>query len=210
MVSLIFGGKFEVKAPRPKVWEFIVVGGSALVQAAQKLREEAKAKLGSDSSDELLKHEFDVAVFRPQNEQLNAFGANLVTALLDESGSVRLKEIRAYYDVGRALNPSMIQSQIIGGSAQGLGQVLTEEVKYDDEGQLLTATIADAGLTNATAIPNVVTKLAQIPSSLPHGAKGVGESPTMGVPPAAMRAIEKLVGKRMRETPIPLELLVSN
>lgn len=184
-----------------------VVGGSALIQAAQKLREEATAKLGSDSSDELLKHEFDVVVFRPQNEQLNAFGANLVTAQLDESGSVRLKEIRAYYDVGRALNPSMIQSQIIGGSAQGLGQVMTEEVRYDDEGQLLTATIADAGLTNARGMPNVVIKLAQIPSSLPHGAKGVGESATMGVPPAAMRAIEKLVGKRIRETPIPLELL---
>jgi carbon-monoxide dehydrogenase large subunit len=56
-------------------------------------------------------------------------------------------------------------------------------------------------------MPNVVTKLAAIPSSLPHGAKGVGESPTMGVPPAAIRAIEKLVGKRLRETPIPIELV---
>jgi len=77
--------------------------------------------------------------------------------------------------------------------------------KYDEEGQLLTATIADAGIIGAITMPNVVIKLARVPSNLPHGAKGVGESPTMGVPPAAMRAIEKIVGKRLRETPIPIE-----
>jgi carbon-monoxide dehydrogenase large subunit len=54
-------------------------------------------------------------------------------------------------------------------------------------------------------MPSVKIKLAENPSALPHGAKGVGESPTMGVPPAAMRAIEKMVGKRLRETPIPIE-----
>jgi len=182
-----------------------VVGGAALVEAARKIKHEAKAKLRKYSSEELLKHEFDVTIFRSQKEMLNAFGANLVTARIDESGRVRLKECVAYYDVGRPLNPKMIESQVIGGSAQGIGQVLTEQAKYDEEGQLLTATIADAGLTSALAMPDVVVKLASIPSSLPHGAKGVGESPTMGVPPAAMRAIEKLVGKRLRETPIPIE-----
>jgi carbon-monoxide dehydrogenase large subunit len=54
-------------------------------------------------------------------------------------------------------------------------------------------------------MPPVAVKLANVPSSLPHGAKGVGESPTMGIPPAAIRAVEKLVGKRLRETPIPIE-----
>jgi carbon-monoxide dehydrogenase large subunit len=184
----------------------VVVGGSAVVEASRKLKEEATAQLGHYSPEELLRHKFDVTVFRPQKEQLNAFGANIVTAKLDEFGNVRLKEIRAYYDVGRALDPAMIQSQIIGGSAQGVGQVLSEEVKYSEEGQLLTATIAEAGLTNALTMPPVVIKLASIPSTLPHRAKGVGESPTMGVPPAAIRAIEKLVGKRIRETPIPIEL----
>jgi carbon-monoxide dehydrogenase large subunit len=100
----------------------------------------------------------------------------------------------------------MIESQVIGGSAQGIGQVLTEEAKYNDEGQLLTATIADAGLISALTMPQVEVKLAHAPSSLPHGAKGVGESSTMGVPPAAVRAIEKLVGRRLRETPIPIEV----
>lgn len=133
----------------------------------------------------------------------------MVTAILDETGAVKVKDCVAYYDVGRALNPSMIESQIIGGSAQGIGQVLNEQVTYDEEGQLMTATIADAGIMSALTMPNVVVKLANVPSSLPHGAKGVGESPTMGVPPAAIRAIERLIGKRLRETPIPIELITT-
>jgi carbon-monoxide dehydrogenase large subunit len=186
-----------------------VVGGAALIKASRKLKDEATAKLGKYSPQELLTQEFDVTVFHSQNEQLNAFGANLVTAHLDESGNVALTECKAYYDVGRQLNPAMIESQIIGGSAQGIGQVLSENVVYDDEGQLLTATIADAGILNALAMPPVQVKLANIPSTLPHGAKGVGESPTMGVPPAALRAIEKILGRRLRETPIPIELLTT-
>jgi carbon-monoxide dehydrogenase large subunit len=182
-----------------------VTGGTALIEASRKVKHQATTKLGKYSAEELLRHEFDATVFTSQKEQLNAFGANLVTAYLDASGTVRLKECVAYYDVGRALNPAMIESQVIGGSAQGIGQTLTEEAKYSEEGQLLTATIADAGIPSALAMPNVVVKLANIRSPLPHGAKGVGESPTMGVPPAAMRAIEKIVGKRLRETPIPLE-----
>jgi len=186
-----------------------VVGGAALVEAARKIKHQASAKMGEYSAKELLRHEFDVRVFRSQKEPLNAFGANLVTAHLDESGGVALKECMAYYDVGRPLNRSMIESQVIGGTAQGIGQVLSEEAKCDQDGQLLTATIADAGVLSALAMPAVVVKLASVPSSLPHGAKGVGESATMGIPPAAMRAIEKLVGNRLRETPIPIESITT-
>ncbi len=185
-----------------------VVGGAALVEASRKIKDEATTKLGGKYSPrELLEHEFDVTVFRSQNEQINSFGANLVTAQIDESGSVILKECMAYYDVGRQLNPAMIESQMIGGSTQGIGQVLDEQIKYDENGQLLTATIADAGVPNAVTMPQFVTKLANVPSHLPHGAKGLGESPTMGVPPAAIRAIEQIIGKRLRETPIPLEMI---
>lgn len=183
-----------------------VVGGAALIQAARKIKADATAKLGTYSSTELLNHDFDATVFHSQKEQLNSFGANLVTAELDEFGNVRLKKCEAYYDVGRELNPGMIESQIIGGTAQGIGQALTEEAKYNDEGQLLTATIADAGILSASIMPPVEVKLANTPSPLPHRARGVGESPTMGIPPAAMRAIEKLVGIRLRETPIPIEI----
>jgi aerobic carbon-monoxide dehydrogenase large subunit len=183
-----------------------VVAGAALIEAARKIKAKCTEMLGKYSSTGLLSHEWDETVFHSEKQQLNSFGANLVTAYRDVDGNVRLKKCVAYYDVGRALNPAMIESQIIGGSAQGVGQVLTEESKYDDDGQMLTATIADAGLLSALTMPKVEVKLANVPSPLPHGAKGVGESPTMGVPPAAVRAIEKLVGRRLRETPIPLEV----
>ena len=186
-----------------------VAGGAALVEASRKIKDEARRKFGNYSPEQLLQHEFDATTFREQKEQVNAFGANLVTAFLDENKTVRLRECRAYYDVGRPFNLAMIESQIIGGTAQGIGQVLSEEAKYDPEGQLLTLTLSDAGVQHASEMPSVRMTLAQNPSNLPHGAKGVGESPTMGVPPAAMRAIEKIVGKRLRETPIPIESLTA-
>lgn len=160
-----------------------VVGGAALVKASRKIKDEATRKLGKYSPEELPKHELDV-----QKEQLNAFGANLVAAHLDKAGKMKLKKWMAYYDIGRPLNPAMIESQIIVGSAQGIGQVLSEQVKYEEDGQLLTATIAGGGMLCASTMPAVEIKLAKVPSSLPHGAKGVGESAMMSVPPAAVRA----------------------
>ena len=73
---------------------------------------------------------------------------------------------------------------------------------FNEDGQLLTASISDAGVPLAEDIPNFEVKVAQNPSWLPHGAKGLGESPTIGVPTALARAIEKASGKRIRETPI--------
>jgi carbon-monoxide dehydrogenase large subunit len=184
----------------------VVAAGTALVEAARKVKGKCVEKFGQYSPNELLKHDWDETTFHTEREQQNAFGANLVTAYVSEDGSVRLRKCIAYYDVGRSLNEPMIESQVIGGSAQGIGQTLTEEANYADDGQMLTATIADAGLVSALTMPQVEVKLARNPSSLPHGAKGVGESPTMGVPPAAVRAIEKLVGRRLRETPLPIEV----
>lgn len=183
----------------------VVEAGTALVETARKIKAKCTEKFGKYSPNDLLTGDWDETVFHEEKGQVNSFGANLVTAYVSAEGIVRINRCVAYYDVGRPLNPSMIESQVIGGSAQAIGQVLTEEAKYDDDGQMLTATIADAGLISALTMPRVEVKLAHVPSLLPHGAKGVGESPTLGVPPAAVRAIEKLVGRRLRETPIPIE-----
>ena len=186
-----------------------VTAGTALIEVARKIKGKCVERFGKYSSAELVARDWDETAFYSAKGQVNSFGANLVTAYRDVGGNVRLKKCAAYYDVGRALNPAMIESQVIGGSAQGVGQVLTEEALYDKDGQMLSGTIADAGLVSALTMPAVEVKLAHIPSPLPHGAKGVGESPTMGVPPAAVRAIEKLVGRRLRETPVPIEVIMS-
>ncbi len=184
-----------------------IMGGAAVVEAARKLKERVIRKLDRYSAEGLLKVGPDVTVFHKHEESLNSFGANLLTAELDETGRARAVECLAYYDVGRVLNPPMVEGQIIGGSAQAIGQVLFEGAAYGEDGQPLTVSLADAGIPTAAEMPKFTVRLATQPSPLPHGAKGVGESPTIGVPPALVRAVEKLVGKRLTHTPLmPSEL----
>ncbi|MEM3857406.1 MAG: xanthine dehydrogenase family protein molybdopterin-binding subunit [Thermoprotei archaeon] len=191
-----------------------IEGGAAIVEAARKLKAEARERVGSTggsgyTADNLLRGEFDVTVFREEKKPLVSLGANLVVAQVDESGLVRVKECLSYYDVGRALNPAMVLAQIAGGAVQAIGQTLYEEVKYGADGSLLTYSIGDAGVPHSDQVPDFTSAYEEQPSDLPHGAKGVGESPTIGVPPALARAIEKAVGKRVLSVPVTPETLLT-
>ncbi len=184
-----------------------IVGGGAVVEAARKIKAKV-AGSGEYSPENLLAGRYDETVFYKPEGNFNSLGANLVRAHLDETGMVRVHEILAYYDAGEVLYPEMVESQIAGGSVQGMGQVLSEGAIYDSDGQPLAGTIGDAGLLSATESPRVVVKTAKTRSNAPHGAKGVGEAPTIGVPPALMRAIERQAGHRLTRTPLdPEELL---
>jgi aerobic carbon-monoxide dehydrogenase large subunit len=185
-----------------------MLGGAAAVEASRKVKAMAKKKLGrSYSPARLLEGEYEAEVFFKPEGGLNSFGANLVAAKVNRTGMAAVDEIVSYYDVGKALNPTMIESQITGGEAQALGEVLYERALYSEDGQLLTATIADSGVPHSTEMPKFVVMTASHPSSLPHGAKGIGESPTIGVPPAATRALEVVLGKRFTSLPIESEQL---
>ncbi len=179
-----------------------IMGGAALIEVARRLKQQVTKKTGKYSAKALLAGTFDAQLYHREEENMNSFGANLVTAKVDATGTVRVQECRAYYDVGRALNPAMVESQVVGGSAQAIGQVLYEGAIYDRHGQPLAGSLADAGVPTAVEMPRFVVKLAKDRSALPHGAKGVGESPTIGVPPALVRAIERAAGKRLSRTPI--------
>ena len=185
-----------------------MVGGGALVEACQKLKKKAMKRLGSAySTTRLLKGDFEAEAFFKPGASLISFGANMVTARVSKMGMAEIDEVVSYYDVGEALNPDMVQSQITGGSAQALGEVLYERALYNEEGQLLTANIADSGVPHSTEMPKFVVKTASHKSFLPHGAKGVGESPTIGVPPAATRALETLLNRKFTTLPIDSEQL---
>jgi carbon-monoxide dehydrogenase large subunit len=185
-----------------------MVGGAALLEAARKMKAAAKKKLGrSYSPKELLKGDYEAEVFFKPDASLISFGANKVTAKVDAMGRAAIDQVVSYYDVGNPLNPSMVESQITGGSAQALGEVLYERAIYSEDGQLLTANIADSGVPHATEMPRFLVKMATHRSFLPHGAKGVGESPTIGVPPAATRALESTLGRRLSSLPIESEQL---
>jgi aerobic carbon-monoxide dehydrogenase large subunit len=181
-----------------------VVLRDALVEAAGKIREQATAALGGYSPKELLKHEFEVTVFHREADQENSFGAYLVRASISDAGEAQVEECSAFHDVGRAINPQMVESQVVGGCAQGIGQVLYENTKYNEDGQQLVGTIADAGLILASSMPHVTIRLAEEESGpiSRRRVKGVGEAPTVGVPPALVRALEVALGRRLRRTPL--------
>ena len=185
-----------------------MLGGGAIVEACRKVKAQAKKNLRRGfSAAALLKGEYEAEVLFTTKEQLNSLGANLVTASINKTGMASVDEIVSYYDVGKVLNPSMVESQITGGSAQALGEVLYERAAYGEDGQPLTATLADSGVPHSTEMPKFVVMTANHRSPLPHGAKGVGESPTIGVPPAAVRALELALGRRLVNLPIESEQL---
>ncbi len=185
-----------------------IVIRDALVEAAEKIREKASAAPGEYSPRKLLEREFDVTVFHREGDQANSFGAYLVRASLSDAGEAKVEGCAAFHDVGRAINPQMVQGQIIGGCAQGIGQVLCENVKYNEDGQQLVGTIADAGLILASSMPHVTAMLVEESGPLSgRRVKGVGEAPTVGVPPALVRALEVALGRRLRHTPLNPEEL---
>ncbi|MEM4772012.1 MAG: xanthine dehydrogenase family protein molybdopterin-binding subunit, partial [Thermoplasmatales archaeon] len=158
-----------------------IVGGAALVSACRKIKQDVIKKYGRYTPSLLLSGEWDCYVKEERRRQLNSFGANLVTVDVDEFGAVKINDCKAYYDVGRALNRDMVIGQIRGGMAQGIGQVLHETIRYNEDGQLLTSSISDAGVPTAEQLPDFDVLYEENRSDEPHGAKGLGESPTIGV-----------------------------
>ncbi|MEM3676369.1 MAG: xanthine dehydrogenase family protein molybdopterin-binding subunit [Thermoplasmataceae archaeon] len=185
-----------------------MMGGSALVLAARKIKKLVESKYGKYSPDALLNGKWESFEFFNYDKPLNSLGANLVAVDVGELGQIKIKECASYYDVGNVLNEKNAINQIVGGCAQGVGQTLFEELAFDENGQLMTSSIADAGVPTADLLPRFKAKLHRNPSSLPSGAKGVGESPTIGVPSALVRAIETATGVRIRDTPISQEKLL--
>ena len=108
-----------------------------------------------------------------------------------ETGSVQIDRLAAVDDLGLIINPLICEGQIHGGIAQGLGQALCELIAYDpDTGQLLSGSFQDYAMPRAEHIPTIESELAEIPARTnPLGIKGIGESGTIGAPPAIVNAV---------------------
>jgi CO/xanthine dehydrogenase Mo-binding subunit len=123
-----------------------------------------------------------------------------------ETGGVRLLHHVVIQDVGRALNPALVRDQLLGGTVQGIGWALFEEMLFDEFGQLRTATLADYALPAAGVLPPIETVLVEVPApDGPFGAKGIGEAPVVACAPAVANAIAAAAGVRMRELPMTPE-----
>jgi carbon-monoxide dehydrogenase large subunit len=119
------------------------------------------------------------------------FGAHLAVVEVDtETGRVELARMVAVDDAGRILNPLLAEGQIHGGLAQGAAQALLEEVRYDDDGNPLTTNLADYAFVSATELPSFETVAMETPTPVnPLGAKGIGESGSIGSTPAVQNAV---------------------
>src|SRR4051794_25989431 len=120
-----------------------------------------------------------------------------------ETGEVALLAHVVAQDVGKALNPALVEGQMQGGTAQGIGWALLEELAYDEEGQLRGGTFAEYALPSTDQVPAIETILVEVPApDGPFGAKGVGEPPVCGVPGAIANAIAAATGARMNVLPM--------
>lgn len=119
------------------------------------------------------------------------FGSYIAVVDIDKgTGEVKVRRFVAVDDCGNIINPLIVEGQVHGGLTQGLAPALYEEIVYDENGQCLTGTFSDYLVPTAVESPKWETGHTITPS--PHhpiGAKGVGESPTVGAPPAIANAV---------------------
>jgi len=142
-----------------------------------------------------------------------AYAAVLAIVDVDvETGFVKPRKYYAVHDCGNMINPQIVETQYYGGAVQGFGAAMYEEIKYDDEGQLLTSTLMDYKLPTVNEAPDIYLDHLVTPSPFsPLGTKGAGETGILGVPPALASAIEDALsdfGVEIRSTPYTPEKIL--
>src|SRR5436853_2955603 len=128
--------------------------------------------------------------FEPSNFTF-PFGAHIASVEVDgETGEVKIDKYVAVDDCGNVINPMLVDGQIHGGIAQGMGQAMWEELVYNDDGQLLTGTLMDYALPKAHCLPEFTLGSTVTPSPAnPVGVKGVGEAGTIASTPCMVNAV---------------------
>jgi carbon-monoxide dehydrogenase large subunit len=147
------------------------------------------------------------AGYRPDPDTgTHSYAAHAVVARVDvETGAVVLEDYVIVEDGGTLINPMIVDGQVLGGLAQGIGTALYEEMPFDREGQPLAATLADYLLPGTTDVPDVRLEHMETPSPwTTFGQKGIGESGAIGPPAAIVNAInDALAGIGAEVTDLP-------
>ncbi|WP_436492631.1 xanthine dehydrogenase family protein molybdopterin-binding subunit [Actinokineospora sp. HUAS TT18] len=183
------GGQFTVKGTDKSTG----IGDIALaVFAAHDLPEGIEPTLDSE------------ATFDPENFSF-PHGTHLCATEVDtETGMVKIRKYVCVDDVGKVINPLIVDGQVHGGLAQGLAQALYEEAIHDESGTLTTGTFVDYLVPSAADLPTFITDRTETPSTTnPLGAKGVGEAGTIASTPAVVNAIIDAV-RHLGVTDIPM------
>lgn len=150
----------------------------------------AAAYAGGDSLGDVEPGLEETAFFTPDGRTF-PFGTHVAVVEVDtDTGEVGFERYVAVDDCGVRLNPTIVDGQIVGGVAQGVGQALYEGVAYDDTGTMLTSSLQDYAVPKSLHLPEIETDATVTPSpNNPLGLKGIGEAGTTAAPAAVVNAV---------------------
>ena len=184
-----------------------MLGGHAVVQAATRLDRAMEggvpleALAGQEFAGEVV-IDWTTALGPDVEEPITHFGYGWATqvVILDDDG--RIERVIAAHDVGRAINPTMLEGQVVGGVHMGLGHALSEAFIVED-GRLVTDTLKSLGIIPAAGMPPVEVILVEEPQPEgPYGAKGMGEAVLVPTASAMAGALHAFDG--VRRTSLPM------
>ena len=142
----------------------------------------------------------------PRMKPAPVFTAHVADVEVDpETGKVKVLNYTAFQDVGRVVNPTLVEGQIQGGAAQGIGWALTEEMVYNDKGELRNPTLLDYRMPTSLDVPMIDVVIVEVPAADGLGTRGVGEAPVVPVAPALATALHKAAAVRLTELPMDPE-----
>ena len=136
---------------------------------------------------------------------------DVVTVEVDpDTGKISLIDLVVGQDVGKALNPMLVEGQMEGGGVQSVAYGWMETYQYDDKGRVANPNLLDYAIPTAMDVPQLKSVLVETPSDLgPYGAKGVGEPPIIPGVPAIASAVEDAIGVRITDMPLTPERIVA-
>jgi CO/xanthine dehydrogenase Mo-binding subunit len=136
------------------------------------------------------------------------FGTQAVKVEVDpETGEVKTLKVASAFDIGKAINPLMVEGQVYGGVLQSLSIGLMEGYIYNQEGAMLNSNFTDYKIARASDMPDehVVTLIENPQSDGPYGARGIGELTMLSIPPAIASAIFDATGVQLFKLPMTSE-----
>jgi putative selenate reductase molybdopterin-binding subunit len=218
------------------------VSGTAVVRAAEKVRERLREVAAEITGVEAAKLDFEEGRFRtPGGSSLHIkevalrsfygetkqqisetasffnldspppFGACFAEVEVDlDTGMVVVTDIASAIDVGRAINPDLVEGQIVGCVAMGIGYALTEEMIFSAEGRTLNASLLDYKIATSLDLPDIKSFIVEtVEPSGPFGVKSVGEVGMDPIAPAIANAVFNATGARIRDLPLTPEKVLN-
>lgn len=152
---------------------------------------------------------FEASAYYGMDNYTFPYGSHVALVEVDETGKVKVLDYIAIDDIGVVVNPMLAEGQVRGGVIQGYGEALLEEIIYDENGNLLTPTLADYLIPAAPDSFNIKWEYIEKGfSQAPLPAKGIGEGAPIGSMPALISAVGRATGKKITRIPVRLEDLI--